>query len=278
MGLGEFEEFVRFSKDVMRAKDFDPNYLVLQFVFDRRCYTRQERLDHILCFLCTSHIRSGEQLYQRFRETGSIGDTSSVLMNTQRRGFRKNRKAEIFFNEAHEISLGEIDEIIGGNPNPKEGWKDLRELFEEIPYAGPYHSFKFCDLLKYTMGLPITSPDIGSKPGDTAGAIPGMMRLTGMSAKECALFTLVQEDLFESAKDQGVPFPGMEEFETALCDYDKFKKGKYYVGSNLDGQMIHLEGMPQEYWDARMMTFQSRYLGEFMGWVGERKELRGQWV
>lgn len=272
MGLEwvSFNEFVKFSKSVMEVKDFDPNYLVLGFVFDRRNYSPQERLDHIYAFLTTSHIRSGEFLYQRFAETGSIGDTTDVLMNTQRRGFRKNRKGEIFFNEARQLDWKEINRIAYPLKDRKESWTALRKRFEEIPYAGPYHSFKFCDLLKYTMGAPITSPDIGSKPGDTAGAIPGLLRMTDDLKN--------QHGVFELAKEHGVPFPGMEEFETALCDYHKFKKGKYYVGANLDGQMIHLAGLPKEYWDARLFTFQARYLGEFMGYEGERKELLGKWL
>lgn len=260
----------------MDSGDYDPNYLLLRYVFDKRDYTKWQRLEHIFCFLCTSHIGSGELLYQRVQETGRIGDTTNVVKNTQRRGFRGNNDAAKFFNASQQITVALVESIVNGY-SPEDAWINLRRLFENLPQAGPYHSFKFCDLLKYTMGYKITSPDVGvGGASKSAGPIPGLERLTGKTWKQCATDIVLQKFVYRKAKEAGVPFPGMEEFETCLCDFDKFMKGRYYVGANLDGQMDHLKGIDKVYWEGRRAIFPTKYLGELGGWFGERKELRGR--
>lgn len=198
------------------------------------------------------------------------------MKNTQRRGFRGNNDAARFWKASQGITVALIEKIILSY-SPTEAWVELRRIFETLPQGGPYHSFKFCDLLKYTMGYEITSPDIGvGGAGKSAGPLPGLQRLTGKSWKQCATDIVLQKFVYRKAKAAGVPLPGMEEFETCLCDFDKYLKGRYYVGANLDGQMDHIKDLDIVYWEGRRRIFPSIYLGELHGWFGERKERRNE--
>lgn len=269
-----FAQFCDFAKSTLRSGDFDPNYLLLREVFDARNYGSADRLEHILCFLGTSHLRSGEELFFRVRARGHVGDTTAVVKNTQRRGFRGNDLLAVYWEGTRKIGLELVTGIVE-RYSPTQAWTALREVFESVPYGGPYHSYKFCDLLKYCLGLRITAPDIGvGGGGRSAGPIPGLSRLTGRPWDECARSRQLQDDVFDLARSAGVPYPGREEFETTLCDFDKFAKGRYYVGENLDGQMEIISGLDATYWEGRARRFPAAFLGEVGGWFGVRKEKR----
>jgi len=70
-----------------------------------------------------------------------------------------------------------------------------------------------------------------------------------------------------------VPFQGLDQLETSLCDFNSLVKGRYYIGHEMDLMMEGLE--PQSiFWEARAKALAHNYLGEFKGWHGVRPELK----
>jgi hypothetical protein len=105
-----------------------------------------------------------------------------------------------------------------------------------------------------------------------------MVRLTGQPWKRCATDVMLQRQLLLECRDRGVPFNGLDQLETALCDFNSLCKGTYYVGHDIDQQMDQLKNLGREWWDARKAAFPSGYLGEVSGWPGVRKELKRQYA
>jgi len=83
--------------------------------------------------------------------------------------------------------------------------------------------------------------------------------------------------LLDECRDLGVPFAGLDQLETSLCDVNSLRKGHYYVGHDIDLMMKHLSGAGENFWTARRKVIPGEYLGELWGWQGVRKEKMGQW-
>ncbi len=122
--------------------------------------------------------------------------------------------------------------------------------------------------------VPITASDLGvGGASETSGPIPGMVLLTGKSWNVCATDLALQRDLLLKARASGVPFSGLDQLETALCDFNSLHKGGYYVGHDIDDQMTKLAGCGPMLWESRSV-FPDAFRGEVGGWNGVRKELK----
>jgi hypothetical protein len=152
----------------------------------------------------------------------------------------------------------------------ERGWERVRAGLAAAPGAGPWATYKWADLVKNVHGYPIDAPNIGDKLGETAGPIPGMVRLTGLPWQECAGTPRLQRDLLSAANDAGAGLGGLDQLETALCDFNSLCRGNYYLGLDLDAQMTSL---PESMLHARDV-FPARYRGELMGWTGVRSGLK----
>jgi len=145
-----------------------------------------------------------------------------------------------------------------------------------LPYAGPWSSYKWADLLKNVHGLRITANDVGvGGKGETAGPIPGMVLLTGLDWKQCANDTNSQRDLLSRCVEHyGVPFTGLDQLETCLCDFNSLAHGRYYSGHDIDVQMEHLP-TDKIWWMARGIAIPKSCRGEVgRRWNGPRKALK----
>lgn len=77
--------------------------------------------------------------------------------------------------------------------------------------------------------------------------------------------------------------------ESQLCDFNSLRKGRYYIGRDIDrdqeriretDQALKQLGQPtnllDDVWAAREQVFEVKYLGEFMGWSG-RTQYANEW-
>lgn len=158
----------------------------------------------------------------------------------------------------------------------ERGWREVRQQFRQLPWAGHWSSYKWADLLKHVHGVKITADDIGvGGGGETAGPIPGMVWLTGHDWRRCATDVELQRDLMAECVEAGVPFDGLDQLETCLCDMNSLQKGHYYVGHDIDVMQENLTkaGASEVFWAARRNVFDPQHLGEVGGWRGVRKPL-----
>jgi hypothetical protein len=100
-----------------------------------------------------------------------------------------------------------------------------------------------------------------------------MVKVTGEDWRECATNVELQRWLLGECLNAGVVFKGLEQMETTLCDFNSMCGGRFYVGADIDTQMVHLKDASKGLWKARA-AFPDEYRGEKGGWVGPRKELK----
>ena len=156
-------------------------------------------------------------------------------------------------------------------PGGEPGWVAVCREMCSLPQGGPWTAYKFADLLKHVHGAAITAPDVGvGGMRENAGPVSGLVALTGLSWRECANNVQLQRDMLARARAEGVPLNGLDQLETALCDFNSLLKGTYYAGHDIDVQMEHLPPVAG-LWEARAV-FPDAYRGELGGWAGVRNE------
>jgi hypothetical protein len=281
-GRDSFRDFCRFSRGQVESGDLDPTYPVLARVYQH--LPESDRLWRTLLYLAWYSLGSAAKVGLVYPVPEPIDPARLPVLPTgiERRGVRGDAgraKAAAFLNGVLEaVGTATLDGWVSGlarGGSPEEGWVKVRTALEAVPNAGPWASYKWADLLKSVHGLPITAPDIGSKLGETAGPIPGMVRLTGMTWQECC-DPQRQHDLLKRAQDGGAGLNALDQLETALCDYNSLCRGNYYLGKDIDEQQETLvrDNLGPVWWAARAASFPARYRGEAMGWSGVRPVLK----
>jgi hypothetical protein len=208
---------------------------------------------------------------------------ASLPTGVERRGFRGvvgNVQARAFAANVLQRAKGDLKGWVGSFGSGEVGWRTARKELEAVSGAGPWASFKWADLLKNVHGLPFDAPDIGVGGGsEKAGPVPGLVALSGKPWKECATDIALQRAVLEKGRKQGVPFGGLDQLETALCDFNSLLKGTYYVGHDIDLQMTALDGSGPGLWEARAV-FPAAYRGERakQPWSGVRVELKSAYA
>jgi hypothetical protein len=281
-----FADFCRFSRAQLISGDIDPSYPVLARVYDAEGATTNDRLWRTLLYVGWYSLASAEAVRAIYPSPAPVDPARLPILSTgiERRGFRGDggrARAASFLNGALARTPQGGGDLVAwvlgrvANRSPEEGWKAVREELELTPGAGPWASYKWADLLKNVHGIPIDAPDIGSKLGETAGPIPGMVKLTGLPWQEVAGTPSLQRALLAEARAAGVPFGGLDQLETSLCDFNSLCRGNYYLGKDLDEQQATLarDGLGGVWWAARAASFPAHYRGEVMGWTGVRSSL-----
>lgn len=269
-----FHDFCRFSHEHLRAKDNDPIYPWFKRAFEMRDLDAEQRLWRLYLYTTFYHIGSAYCLWSKYDRPQPIPEPIDLPTGTERRCFRGQgdlaRK-----NIKHAVDTGALDPDLWHSLEGEDGWRSARDQFESIPWNGPWASYKWADLLKHVEDVPITADDIGvGGNSETAGPIPGMVRITGLDWKTCATNVDAQKRLLTRANALGVGFNGLDQMETCLCDFNSARKGHYYIGHDIDLYGDQLEHLPAAYWEARAETFHPRFLGELHDWSGVRSELQ----
>jgi hypothetical protein len=285
-----FRDFCRFAQGQLDSGDIDPMYPALRAVYAAERVPEHLALWRTALYVTCYHAGTAERLWRVAPEPGSLPPYEQLgfrfVTGVERRAFRGLA--------GYDLARGHVEALLrrsGGDlqrwvrntiaPGGEEGWRRMRAEWAELPYGGPWSSYKFSDLLAHVHGLPITANDIGvGGGGETAGPIPGMVALTGEDWRRCASDVDLQKRLLATSLDAGVTFSGLDQMETALCDFNSLRKGRYYVGHDIDGQMEQFQsgGVGATWWEARGASFPNRYLGEaqlpMCGWFGVRADLK----
>ena len=271
-----FDDFCRFSERQLETGDIDPAYPVLRQLYTG--LTREVALWRSLLYVTFYKLSSAEEAWQEYPEPQPVSPIGfRKPTGFERRGFRGNDKAAHNVNETYQETrwhggfAGWVGESIrdGG----EAGWDRLRTDFQRITGNGPWASYKWADILRNVHGYPIVASDIGAGGGSqTAGPIPGMVRLTGQPWQVCATDTMLQRSLLRRAQAAGVRFGGLDQLETCLCDFNTLCKGNYYTGHDIDAMMTGIRPGSAA-WAARGQAFDPELLGEVGGWSGIRKSL-----
>lgn len=274
-----FSDFCKFATAQIRIGDIDPVYPILKTYYNMRGMAGERALWFTFLYVLWYNVGVAERLYNQYNYPATIrrDKLEGLPTGIERRGFRGNTNAAVAVD--YLVSqIGNLAPWVAGIVSWSDNevnWRMARVEFEKIPYCGPWASFKWADLLKNVHGYPLTSPDIGvGGGGKNAGPVPGLSLILEESWERCAEDISLQREFYVSCRLWGVPFNGMEEMETALCDFNSLYKGRYYVGHDIDDLMPKMSGASRTMWEARQESFSPRYLGEQGGWEGVRAELK----
>lgn len=272
-----FPDFCEWSRYHLWSWDIDPIYPWFEAVLDAQGLTERERLWRLYLYVAFYHVGSAIMLWRHdgYDQPEVIPVEDLALpTGTERRCFR-GQPEPAHKNIEAAVESGLFEPSLWNSLEGEDGWDTAREQFEAVPWNGPWASYKWADLLAHVQGYPITASDLGVGGGSkTAGPIPGMVKLTGEDWKRCANDTALQHSLLEECHREGVPFTGLDQLETCLCDFNSALEGHYYVGHDIDLYGAQLDYAPALWWEARQEVFPDIFLGERHGWSGTRDELQ----
>ncbi len=276
-----WSDFKRFARAQIASDDLDPTYPLLRAFYNMERIPQETALWRTFLYVAFYHLGSAETAWRHFPQVTPVSGLAGLPTGIERRGFRGvTSPVERHINDFVEVVrfAGGIDawlRVFVGDDR-EASWDRVRRAFQSIKGNGPWASYKWADLLAHVHGYPITASDLGvGGASPTAGPIPGMVRLTGRPWKLCASDRPLQRALLAKAVAEGVPFSGLDQLETALCDFNSLAKGGYYLGHDVDSQQEALAAVRSPaLWEARA-TFHDRFRGELNGWSGVRKHLKG---
>lgn len=295
-----FADFLRFARRQIDSTDIDPVYPVLLHAFKDLDY--ETKVWRLLLYVTWYHLGTAEEAWTRWPTPAFIKPTNDntdwlvqATTGIERRGFRGNIAAMHFINDTIAEAWGVHGDrtlfrwlnatvmAYGTHQYPDRAWDGIRIEFQRARGAGPWASYKWADLLKNVLGLPITASDIGvGGNGKAAGPVVGLSLITGLPWQQCATNKAIQREFAYRCKaaysEVGeADFAGLEQMETALCDFNSLTKGSYYVGHDIDAMMTQLApGSPL--WASRKAMIPAAYLGEVGGWHGVQKHRKRLYV
>ncbi len=280
----DLENFAKFGRALILSGDIDPQFLILRRLYAKLGLDQNTSIWFTCLYLLYYHLGSAIQAWKQYPKPDVIRKKNwnrDLIYFKQRRCFRGNEYARNQINTIVKVSDGDlaswIDNIV--DDGGEDGWARLREAASEIPYHGPWSSYKLCDMIKFVHQYPITAPDIGTKPGATAGPIAGLNTLTGLGWDKCADDSQLHRDLLQMVIDLDAPVNGLDQLESILCDWQSLTNGRYYLGKDIDRDQAQLELEKKRsptldiLWEARRDIFDERLLGEIGGWSKVRNNL-----
>lgn len=260
------EELFDFCRQMLVTRDYDPNYFAVKGFSENVGMSFDETFE--LCFVFNGFYHFGSA--DAFLKDRSI-PVEKLQYGVSRRGFRGNSKVLNFIESGKSLKR----EILRHRDGGESGWVRIYETLLKIQGCGDWSAFYLCDMFKVILGFEITSPNVGFLSTSTRrGPTHGLSFITGLEADKLAKNPGLHRRIYDEMLE-GVPFDGMEQFESVLCNYLSLHKKKYYVGRDIDRQIAMMEGLGSEWWTARKRYFPEELLGEKHGWEGIRKELMG---
>lgn len=262
-------DFWKFSKSQIEAKDSHPAYAVLKNLFELESLELEQKIWRLLIFLAFDHLGSAEWVWKKYPKPQKIKDPIPMKTSVARRLFRGNTLWADQIN--YILSHGTLTDWIESTANQKgeAGWKATRDKMETVKYNGAWASFKWADMVKNILDYDITADNIG----ENECVLYCAELLTHKTAKEIMKNIHLQRELYKTSKQKQVKFKGLDQLETALCDFVSFIEGRYYIGMEIDSQMNQI-GDSKLFYKARALSFDPKFLGEENGYFGIRDELK----
>lgn len=280
--------FVKFATAQLESGDIDPAYPLLKVALASE--THERRLWKIMVYVAYYHFSSASSIWSNFPNPTYFDSTDQHFFEyakyyatgVERRGFRGNLNAiDHLKNLVRTVTdtWGSFEAWLTHccNRPDNQRWAEIQRTMETVKFNGAWASYKIADIISHLYpDLNIHAQDIGVGGGSsTSGPVPGLALLAGVSVKQAAQDIGLQGVFYKTCVEKwGIPFEGMEQLETCLCDFNSLSKGTYYMGHDIDQQMTALKSCGADLWNARQNSFPTRYLGELKGWVGVRKVLK----
>lgn len=262
------DQLFDFCRQMLQTRDYDPNYFAVKGFCEESGMTEDEKFEFCFVFNGFYHFGSAEAFY-----FNRGLDVSKMKYGKSRRGFMGNNKVRDFIASGRSLKPFIFQNMTGG----KSAWKRTYDRLLSVPGCGHWSAYYLCDMFKVILGFDITAPDLGflSSNTENRGPISGLRFLTGIPEDVLREDVSLHVAIYEETLD-GVPFEGMEQFESILCNFLSLHKNMYYVGRDIDRQIQMMSGLGPKWWNARRRYFPQELLGETNGWDGIRKDRMGK--
>jgi hypothetical protein len=252
------EQLFDFCRQMLATRDYDPNYFAVKGFCESNGLGEEERYEFCFIFNGFYHFGSAD----RYWKDRSL-NPAKLAYGKSRRGFNGTEKIRDFISCGRKLQPDVFAERYGG----EAGWARMYEKLLSVPGCGHWSAYYLCDMMKVVLGFKIAAPNLGflSSSSENRGPMSGLRFITGIPEavlrKDTSIHRAVYREMLE-----GVPFEGMEQFESLLCNFLSLHKKTYYVGRDIDRQMAMMEGLGDDWWGARTKYFPRQLLGEFNGW------------
>lgn len=260
--------FVDFSRQLLETRDYDPHYFTLKELCELRCYNESLTYDFLTTFNGFYHFESADIFYK-----DQTTNPANMKYGKNRRGFMGNERVRDFLRGTQRVKR----EILEAREDGHRGWQKIYFLFSSVSGCGPWSAYYMTDLMKVILRKRITAPNFGNLVDLKAkrGPIAGISFLTGVPVERIAGNDYLQQSVYNEILRAGAPYAGMEEMESVLCGYMSLQKGTYYVGRDIDRQLMMIPEGDNDWWRARRKAFLPETLGELNDWKAVRKEKMG---
>jgi hypothetical protein len=271
-------DFCTFAHWHRTSGDIDPVYPVLGCIGGWLCEEEDDLISLVLLYVAYYNLTSALTAWlEGWRPGKELSDAQlHYPTGTERRGHRN----VVRFAE-HIAALGMVHQRMGTWRNalwPGLGprWSGLQDRLMSIRGNGRWAAYKTGEMLMSICNWAVTPTDAGHaySSGPRKGLVdlfPDLVELNGNDDHTIAILDERTRYLVEVLRQP------VEQVETALCDWHSVLKGHYYVGHDIDIMLSQVSSAPAAVhdlvMDGRQDSFDRRWLGEWSGWPGVRKEL-----
>lgn len=276
------DDMARFAQWHRASGDIDPAYPVLKHL--QRGLDGEAAIWHSLTYVAFYNLASAQTAFtpdpQRI-----TGEAALLPTGTERRSLRGGtnltRHVDSLLREA--TKHGSLTRWLTHrfNGDSRGNWDALRATLGTVWGNGRWATFKTAEVLGTVNGFDVTATDMGNdgSTGPKAGLEMLYGPTPGNSREAVALLDEQGLRAQRALARRNVVMP-LEQVETVLCDFHTLAGGRYYVGHDLDAMLEAVnqpwvsERVRRQILEAREASFDRRFLGEFNGWTGVRKDLR----
>lgn len=312
-----WQTLATFAGAMVRTKDLDPVYPVLRALNDADGHRPQsgEALRRTMIYVALYNLSASECVWLA-ADKGRSEDVARALAGragTERRGLRTPDFLikHLDYIAAQQFSHGGLSKGLatwlqwGWQPSdtPAKRWERTTDMLMNVPYNGRWAAYKTCDLLVEVHGWEMEAPDAGHRwsTGPREGLetiwmdlgapikqeaggeleVGGLPAHTDQRNEAIAALDRATERVQRELWARGAPLK-VSEVETILCNWKALRRGRYYIGHDIDEMLGGVLSLPatgeyapvrKKLLAARRECFAPELLGEMSGWIGIRKGL-----
>lgn len=297
---GRLKDFIYFSQRQYDCLDYDPFHPMLWHL--QKGMDTETALWHSVLYMAFYNMGSFHVVFNNCDVLKMPPEwTAKLPVGTQRRNLRGGRVLKHladFIKQAKKA--GGLDNFLAQGMRgswlhkPKANWRWLTWSVNGVWGNGRWSTYTSSELFQKANGLPVLPTDIMNE--GSSGPRTGLSYVYNLippkGAKVVPLLDKLALQFYELVKPQiktNIPYLPKRHYdlgmvESQLCDFNSLRKGRYYIGRDIDRDQDRLRETSKalkllgrkdkldDVWAAREAVFDVRYLGEFSGWTGRTQD------
>ena len=289
---GRLKDWLEFSQRQYDSLDYDPFHPILWHL--QKGLPKEAALWSSTLYMAWYNIGS---FYLAFHASDPLTTppvwTAKLPIGVQRRNLRGGKVLQHLADFSEKArAAGGIKKFLtqGFGADRAKNWGLLTETLRSVWGNGRWSVYTLGELYQKVNKLPVLPTDIMND--GSSGPRTGLCYLHDCELDDIRKLDKLADRLFLCAWPRlktKIPYLARNHYdfgmmESQLCDFNSLRKGRYYVGRDIDRDQERLRaaevaasGIPEssytlrylrDVYSARAKVFDHRYLGEFNGWLG----------